>query len=187
MNSPQRAVLRERFGASGWECGEILQALDSCNDLYFDRVSQIQMDPLAEACGRGGRVTLVGDAASCVSLLAGQGSALALVGAYILAGELHRTHGDYAAAFGRYQDLFGPFVLNKQKVCYPLCRHFCAQVELRAFPAKSYLQKRTRKLSPGLRILLSDAISPIRLPSQTTNKRIVKAAAFLVAGNKVLS
>ena len=43
-----------------------------------------------------GRVTLVGDAASCVSLLAGQGSALAMVGAYILAGELHRSHGDYA-------------------------------------------------------------------------------------------
>ena len=57
----------------------------------------------------------MGDAASCVSLLAGQGSALAMVGAYILAGELHRTHGDYVEAFGRYQDLFGPFVLNKQK------------------------------------------------------------------------
>ena len=57
----------------------------------------------------------MGDAASCVSLLAGQGSALAMVGAYILAGELHRAHGDYVAAFGRYQDLFGPFVLNKQK------------------------------------------------------------------------
>ena len=110
----QRAVLRERFGASGWECPEILQALDSCKDLYFDRVSQIQMEPRRGSWTRG-RVTLVGDAASCVSLLAGQGSALAMVGAYILAGELHRTRGDYAAAFGRYQDLFGPFVLNKQK------------------------------------------------------------------------
>ena len=91
----QKAVLRERFGASGWECPEILQALDSCNDLYFDRVSQIQMEPQRGMWTRG-RVTLVGDAASCVSLLAGQGSALAMVGAYILAGELHRAHGDYA-------------------------------------------------------------------------------------------
>ena len=38
-----------------------------------------------------------------------------MVGAYILAGELHRSHGDYGAAFARYQDLFGPFVLKKQK------------------------------------------------------------------------
>jgi 2-polyprenyl-6-methoxyphenol hydroxylase-like FAD-dependent oxidoreductase len=62
-----------------------------------------------------GRVTLVGDAASCVSLLAGQGSALAMVGAYILAGELYRAKGAHALAFARYQGLFGPFVLGKQK------------------------------------------------------------------------
>jgi 2-polyprenyl-6-methoxyphenol hydroxylase-like FAD-dependent oxidoreductase len=62
-----------------------------------------------------GRVTLIGDAASCVSFLAGQGSALAMVAAYMLAGELHYANGDYGAAFGRYQDLFGAFVLRKQK------------------------------------------------------------------------
>jgi 2-polyprenyl-6-methoxyphenol hydroxylase-like FAD-dependent oxidoreductase len=103
----QKTALRERFETSGWECPEILKALDSCNDLYFDRVSQIQMEPQQGMWTRG-RVTLVGDAASCVSLLAGQGSALAMVGAYILAGELQRSRGDYAAAFGR-------FVLKKQK------------------------------------------------------------------------
>jgi 2-polyprenyl-6-methoxyphenol hydroxylase-like FAD-dependent oxidoreductase len=110
----QKAVLRQRFGASGWECPKILEALDDSDDLYFDRVSQIQMDPQQGEWARG-RVTLVGDAASCVSLLAGQGSALAMVAAYILAGELHRADGDYAVAFQRYQDLFGPFVLSKQK------------------------------------------------------------------------
>ena len=62
-----------------------------------------------------GRVTLVGDAAFCVSLLAGQGSALAMVAAYILAGELHRAGSDYAAALGRYQERFDSFVLKKQK------------------------------------------------------------------------
>jgi 2-polyprenyl-6-methoxyphenol hydroxylase-like FAD-dependent oxidoreductase len=62
-----------------------------------------------------GRVSLVGDAASCISLLGGQGSALAMVAAYILAGELHRSDGDYSRAFGRYQELFGPFVAKKQK------------------------------------------------------------------------
>ncbi len=116
----QKAQLRERFGNSGWECPEILDALDSTSDLYFDRVSQIRMnrpdhiDPRQGLWTRG-RVTLAGDAAFCVSLLAGQGSALAMVAAYILAGELHRANGDYAQAFARYQDVMGPFVLAKQE------------------------------------------------------------------------
>ena len=106
--------MRKRFGNSGWECPQILNALDVTSDLYFDRVSQIRMDTQTGSWSRG-RVTLVGDAAFCVSLLAGQGSALAMVGAYILAGELHRAGSDYAAAFGRYQERFEPFVLKKQK------------------------------------------------------------------------
>ncbi|HTW48528.1 MAG TPA: FAD-binding domain [Acidobacteriaceae bacterium] len=110
----QKATLRRQFGASGWECPRILAALDSCSDLYFDRVSQIRMSSEQGLWTRG-RVTLLGDAASCVSLLAGQGSALAMVAAYILAGELKRADGDYAAAFARYQQRFGPFVRNKQK------------------------------------------------------------------------
>jgi 2-polyprenyl-6-methoxyphenol hydroxylase-like FAD-dependent oxidoreductase len=110
----QKALLRDRFGTSGWECPRILDALEECDDLYFDRVSQIRMDPQQGLWTRG-RVTLVGDAAFCVSLLAGQGSALAMVAAYILAGELHRANGDYAKAFASYQELFGPFVLGKQE------------------------------------------------------------------------
>jgi 2-polyprenyl-6-methoxyphenol hydroxylase-like FAD-dependent oxidoreductase len=110
----QKTLLRKRFGFSGWECPQILNALDATDDLYFDRVSQIRMDTRQDqwTCGR---VTLVGDAASCVSLLAGQGSALAMIAAYILAGELHRSQGDYALAFRRYQQLFAPFVLKKQQ------------------------------------------------------------------------
>ena len=110
----QKALLRKRFGKSGWECPQILDALDGTNDLYFDRVSQIRMDE-REGLWTRGRVSLLGDAASCVSLLAGQGSALAMVAAYILAGELHRAGGNYAEAFARYQNLFGPFVRGKQK------------------------------------------------------------------------
>jgi 2-polyprenyl-6-methoxyphenol hydroxylase-like FAD-dependent oxidoreductase len=110
----QKALLRKRFGSSEWECPQILDALDSVNELYFDRVSQIRMGAQAGSWTHG-RVTLAGDAAFCVSLLAGQGSALAMVAAYILAGELHRAGGDYATAFARYQERFEPFVLKKQK------------------------------------------------------------------------
>jgi len=110
----QKALLRRRFGNSGWECPRILEALDATNDLYFDRVSQIRMDA-REGLWTEGRVSLLGDAASCASLLAGQGSALGMVAADILAGELHRAGGDYAQAFARYQQLFAPFVQGKQK------------------------------------------------------------------------
>ena len=105
----QKAVLRQRFGASGWECPRILNALDRADELYFDRVSQIRMDSWSR-----GRVALIGDAASCVSLLAGQGSALAMTAAYLLAGELQRAGPDYASAFERYGQIFAPFVARKQ-------------------------------------------------------------------------
>ncbi|HEY5254116.1 MAG TPA: FAD-dependent monooxygenase, partial [Acidobacteriaceae bacterium] len=109
----QKEQLKKRFENSGWECPHILSTLDSTDDFYFDRVSQIRMDPRQGLWSRG-RVTLVGDSAFCVSLLGGQGSALAMIAAYILAGELSRCKGDYAGAFARYQNLFGPFVQKKQ-------------------------------------------------------------------------
>ena len=84
----QKSLLRKHFQDSGWECSQILDALDDSSDLYFDRVSQIRMGN-APSWSRG-RVALTGDAAFCVSLLAGQGSALAMIAAYILACELHR-------------------------------------------------------------------------------------------------
>lgn len=112
--SVQKALLRRRFVRSGWECPQILEALDRTRELYFDRVSQVRMGSEKGSWTRG-RVTLAGDAAHCVSLLAGQGSGLAMIGAYILAGELHRSGGNYAVAFANYQQSFEPFILKKQK------------------------------------------------------------------------
>lgn len=128
----QKALLRKRFGDSGWECPQILDALDAATDLYFDRVSQIRMDPRRGLWSRG-RVTLIGDAAFCVSLLAGQGSALAMVAAYILAGELHRAPGDYTKAFAHYQDLFAPFVLEKQKAALRFAGYFAPKSKAELF------------------------------------------------------
>ncbi|HWA33481.1 MAG TPA: hypothetical protein VG737_05100, partial [Cyclobacteriaceae bacterium] len=59
---------------------------------------------------------LVGDAASCPSLLSGQGSTLAMVGAYILAGELKNAGGDFGLGFRKYEDAFKPFLDSKQKL-----------------------------------------------------------------------
>ena len=122
----QKELLRRRFGGSGWECPSILDALDRIDDLYFDRVSQIRMDAFSR-----GRVALVGDAAYCVSLLAGQGSALGMAGAYILAGELHRAAGDYGAAFARYQAIFQPLARAKQEAALRFAGAFAPKSRFR--------------------------------------------------------
>jgi 2-polyprenyl-6-methoxyphenol hydroxylase-like FAD-dependent oxidoreductase len=115
----QRTLLRENYSGSGWECPKILDALERAEALYMDRVSQIQMERWSQ-----GRVALVGDAAFCVSLLAGQGSALAMVAAYILAGELRRASGDYEVAFAEYQARLLRFIGNKQKAAVKFASFF---------------------------------------------------------------
>lgn len=128
----QKAFLRKRFGKSGWECPQILDALDASTELYFDRVSQVRMGASSGSWTRG-RVTLVGDSAFCVSLLAGQGSALALVAAYILAGELHHARDDFEAAFAKYQERFEPFVLKKQKAALRFAGTFAPKSKFSMF------------------------------------------------------
>jgi 2-polyprenyl-6-methoxyphenol hydroxylase-like FAD-dependent oxidoreductase len=103
-------MLRARFGDEAWECPQILDALDRTDDLYFDRVSQISMPKWFQ-----GRIALVGDAAYCVSLVAGQGSALAMTGAYVLAGELAQAPGRHAEGFANYERTLGAFIDAKQR------------------------------------------------------------------------
>jgi 2-polyprenyl-6-methoxyphenol hydroxylase-like FAD-dependent oxidoreductase len=106
----QKGILRAAFGSGKWELPRILDELDGARDLYFDRVSQIRMETWSK-----GRVALVGDAAFCVSFAAGQGAALAMTAAYVLAGELGRAGVSYREAFGRYEALLRDFITAKQR------------------------------------------------------------------------
>jgi len=106
----QKAILRKRFAGDGWELPQILAALDACTELYFDRVSQIRMGTWSQ-----GRIALVGDAGFCVSLLAGQGSALAMTAAYVLAVELATSPDRPQEAFRRYEERLRPFIDAKQR------------------------------------------------------------------------
>jgi len=124
----QKARLRAEFDRAGWECRQILAALDDCDDLYFDSVSQIRMNTWSR-----GRVALVGDAAFCPSLLAGQGSALAMIGAYVLAGELAAAGGRWQTAFGRYEGLLLPFLAEKQKAAEQFARSFAPRTQFGLF------------------------------------------------------
>jgi 2-polyprenyl-6-methoxyphenol hydroxylase-like FAD-dependent oxidoreductase len=104
----QRQRTAEIFAGGGWEVPRLIDALHRANDFYFDTVSQIHMP-----CWFSGRVALVGDAAYAPSFLSGQGTSLALVGAYVLAGEL-ATHSTPAEAFACYERIVRPFVEANQ-------------------------------------------------------------------------
>ena len=106
----RKAALRAVFGECGWETREILDALDRVDEVYFDQVSQIEVPQWSK-----GRVVLVGDAAACPSLLAGEGTGLALTEAYVLAGELQRSGFDLAAGFAAYEARLRSFLTEKQK------------------------------------------------------------------------
>jgi 2-polyprenyl-6-methoxyphenol hydroxylase-like FAD-dependent oxidoreductase len=118
----QKALLRERYGDGQWECPRILDELDHTQDLYFDRVSQIRMNTWSK-----GRVALVGDAAFCVSLMAGQGSALGMTAAYVLAGELAKAQGRQDEAFRTYEALLRGFIASKQSGAARLSTAFAPQ------------------------------------------------------------
>ncbi len=106
----RKSVLRNVFADVGWECPRILEAMENVREVYFDRVSQIRMNRWTK-----GRTGLIGDAAACASLLAGEGTGLAMAEAYVLAGELHDCGGDHIAAFARYEERLMPFLKRKQE------------------------------------------------------------------------
>jgi 2-polyprenyl-6-methoxyphenol hydroxylase-like FAD-dependent oxidoreductase len=83
----------------------LAKAAEEAPDFYCDAMAQIRMDHWAR-----GRVALVGDAGYCPSPLSGQGTSLALVGAYVLADCLARANGDHRVAYSRYEQRMRDFV-----------------------------------------------------------------------------
>ena len=104
-SAQQKAILREHFRQEGWELPRLLEFLEEAPDFYFDSVSQVKMDRWS-----AGRTALVGDAAWCASPLSGMGTGMAVVGAYVLAGELAEAEGNHRVAFAKYESLMRDFV-----------------------------------------------------------------------------
>ncbi|WP_063129713.1 FAD-dependent monooxygenase [Nocardia fusca] len=106
----QRELVVGVFADAGWQVPGMLNAMRQAEDLFFDTVGQIHLPRWSS-----GRVALVGDAAYAPSFLTGQGSSLALVGAYMLAGSL--ADRDHAAGFAAYEHDTREFVtLNQNQV-----------------------------------------------------------------------
>jgi 2-polyprenyl-6-methoxyphenol hydroxylase-like FAD-dependent oxidoreductase len=110
-SAQQKSILREHFRQEVWEVPRLLDYMEDARDFYFDSVSQIKMSRWTR-----GRTALLGDAAWCASPLSGMGTGMAVVGAYVLAGELAEAGGDHGLAFDRYEALMRPFVEKCQGI-----------------------------------------------------------------------
>jgi 2-polyprenyl-6-methoxyphenol hydroxylase-like FAD-dependent oxidoreductase len=107
--SSEKELLQRAFGDMGWEVPDFLVRMNDVDDIYLDRVSQIRLPSWFS-----GRVALIGDAAACPSLLAGEGTGLGMLEAYILADEVDRAEGDFARAFAAYDGRLRAFIEGKQ-------------------------------------------------------------------------
>ncbi|MEV6441492.1 FAD-dependent monooxygenase [Amycolatopsis sp. NPDC051716] len=150
----QKALVADRFAGLGWEIPKLLEAMREADDFYFDPVCQIVLDKLS-----AGRVTLLGDAGYCASPASGQGTSLALAGAYVLAGEL-ATSDDITTALSRYETTMRPFIEKNQALAKTALRGIIPQS--RAF---AWFNTRMIKLMPylpGRNRVLEQMSRPIR-------------------------
>ncbi|HEX3917767.1 MAG TPA: FAD-dependent monooxygenase [Caulobacteraceae bacterium] len=143
----QRRFLAEAFAKIGWEAADIIAALARADDLYFDTVAQVRLPRWSD-----GRVALVGDAAFCPSLLAGEGAAFAMAGAMVIAGELADAGGAHRPAFERYEHRLRAFIERKQGAARRMGAWFVPRTALGVF-VRDQLTRLTSL--PGLSSLIA--------------------------------
>ncbi|MFI6155042.1 FAD-dependent monooxygenase [Kitasatospora sp. NPDC051170] len=107
----QQRLLTERFTGAGWHTDRLLEGMHRARDFAFDTFGQVHAPHYTR-----GRIALLGDAGYSPSPLTGLGTSLALVGAYLLAGELATTEGDFTLAYRRYEERMRPYVTQAQQL-----------------------------------------------------------------------
>ncbi|MER7673953.1 FAD-dependent monooxygenase [Kitasatospora sp. NPDC096128] len=110
-DAARRRLLAARFAGAGWRVERLVAGLAAADDFAFDSFGQIHLERYSR-----GRVALLGDAGYSPSPLTGLGTSLALVGAYLLAGELAAAAGDFTTAYARYEERMRPYVARAQEL-----------------------------------------------------------------------
>ena len=105
-----RAWIRDKLAGAGWEAPRISKDLGHDHEIYLGPVSQVRMKRWSK-----GRCVLLGDAAYCPTPFTGMGTTLAIIGAYVLAGEISAGE-EHQRALARYEEILRPFVERVQKV-----------------------------------------------------------------------
>jgi len=156
----QLALLADRFTGVGWLTPYLIEQAGQADDFILDSFGQIHMPDWTI-----GRIGLIGDAAHCPSPLSGQGTALALIGAYLLAGELAAvttspTSADIHQALHRYQHLIRPHVEKAQrlpparlasfapKTALGIRTNAAAMRAIQRWPLRPIINQRTKKSQP---------------------------------------
>ena len=109
----KKAVWAETMRGSGWQTERFLRELTSSPDLYDCDLAQVKVEHLYK-----GRIVLLGDAGYCPSVMTGMGTESALIGAYVLAGELSRHGRDVDGALKAYDELMSEPINEWQQMTF---------------------------------------------------------------------
>jgi 2-polyprenyl-6-methoxyphenol hydroxylase-like FAD-dependent oxidoreductase len=109
----QGELLRQEFADAGWQSRRLLDAMDQAPDFYFHVIEQIRMSKWSSD-----RVVCLGDTAYAPTPLTGMGTSLAIIGGYVLAGELSKLEsGEHPSkALSAYEEKFRPYVEESQSI-----------------------------------------------------------------------
>ncbi|CAN9085669.1 unnamed protein product [Alternaria sp. RS040] len=107
----QQAWFEKEFEGAGWQTERCIREMKKAEDFYMQQIAQVKMDTW-----HNGRVALVGDAAYCPSPISGVGTGAAIVGAYVLAGEISRNQEDIPTALANYERVAREYVDKAQKL-----------------------------------------------------------------------
>lgn len=153
-----RAMIHEAYADAGWQSGRVLAALDRAHDLYVDQIATVVVDRYAR-----GPVVLLGDAA-WGGTLGGQGTPLAIVGAYVLAHELSRG-APLATALDRYEARMRPYATECQKGAERAGPFFAPRTRLGLWARDAFYRAMTSPLLiPAFEKLVKASASDFALP-----------------------
>ena len=171
----QKKILAETFAGVGWEIPRLLDSMWAAPDFYFDSISQVHMNRWSN-----GRVALAGDASYGPSPASGQGTSLALVGAYVLAGELAAAAGDHRTAFLRYEKEMRAYVEQNQQLAPANLKGMVLQSR----PQIWFQTQMIRMLPylPGKDQIVKRVTQPIHLAATAITLKDYHAEALLAEG-----
>ncbi|SNY88852.1 2-polyprenyl-6-methoxyphenol hydroxylase [Nocardia amikacinitolerans] len=165
----QQRLISERLAGGGWHSAAITAAMTEAEDFYFDELARIDMPSWIR-----GRVALLGDAGYCGSPLTGQGTAMALVGAYVLAGEIASRADDPERALVRYEEVLRPFVAKAQELPPGGLRAMTPKTRLGIRAGRAVSRLMTAKVMKPLMMRMLTATESYELPAYPTQPDAVR-------------
>ncbi|MFF0531517.1 FAD-dependent monooxygenase [Nocardia amikacinitolerans] len=165
----QQQLIRERLAGGGWHSAAITAAMTEAEDFYFDELARIDMPSWIR-----GRVALLGDAGYCGSPLTGQGTAMALVGAYVLAGEIASRADDPERALIRYEEVLRPFVAKAQELPPGGLAAMTPKTRLGIRAGRAVARLMTAKVMKPLMMRMLTATESYELPAYPTQPDAVR-------------